>query len=64
MTRFLRARKFDLVKAKAMIIATEKWRKSFGVDDIVEYAIIYLEPRFLAKTACFPETSTSLKPQK
>lgn len=35
--RFLRARKFDLVKAKQMIISAEQWRKSFGVDDIVQY---------------------------
>jgi len=34
--RFLRARKFDLVKAKEMFIAAEKWRKEFGVDDIVK----------------------------
>jgi len=34
--RFLRARKFDLVKAKAMIISAEQWRKSFGVDEIVK----------------------------
>ena len=34
--RFLRARKFDLVKSKEMIHATEKWRKDFGVDDIVK----------------------------
>jgi hypothetical protein len=33
--RFLRARKFDLAKAKEMLIAEEKWRKEFGVDDIV-----------------------------
>ncbi|CAE6532270.1 unnamed protein product [Rhizoctonia solani] len=33
--RFLRARKFDLVKSKEMIIACENWRKKFGVDDIV-----------------------------
>jgi hypothetical protein len=33
--RFLRARKFDLVKAKEMLAAEEKWRKEFGVDDIV-----------------------------
>ncbi|KAL6304049.1 CRAL-TRIO domain-containing protein [Sparassis latifolia] len=32
--RFLRARKFDLAKAKAMIIACEEWRKDFGVDEI------------------------------
>ncbi|CEL59341.1 Sec14 cytosolic factor OS=Schizosaccharomyces pombe (strain 972 / ATCC 24843) GN=sec14 PE=4 SV=1 [Rhizoctonia solani AG-1 IB] len=34
--RFLRARKFDLVKSKEMIITCEKWRKEFGVDDIVK----------------------------
>ena len=35
--RFLRARKFDLAKAKLMIISAEDWRKSFGVDEIVKY---------------------------
>lgn len=34
--RFLRARKFDIVKAKEMLIAAEKWRKEFNVDDIVK----------------------------
>jgi len=34
--RFLRARKFDLAKAKAMIISAEQWRKDFGVDDIAK----------------------------
>ncbi|KAJ7237007.1 CRAL-TRIO domain-containing protein [Mycena rebaudengoi] len=34
--RFLRARKFDVPKAKAMWIANETWRKDFGVDDIVK----------------------------
>ncbi|KAF7327484.1 CRAL-TRIO domain-containing protein [Mycena kentingensis (nom. inval.)] len=33
--RFLRARKFDLAKSKEMFIAAEKWRKDFGVEDIV-----------------------------
>lgn len=33
--RFLRARKFDLAKTKEMLVAEEKWRKEFGVDDIV-----------------------------
>ena len=32
--RFLRARKFDIPKAKAMIIDQEKWRKEFRVDDL------------------------------
>lgn len=34
--RFLRARKFDVEKAKAMLKSAEEWRKSFGVDDIVK----------------------------
>jgi len=34
--RFLRARKFDLVKSKEMLLAAEKWRKEFGVEDIVK----------------------------
>ncbi|ODV90282.1 hypothetical protein CANCADRAFT_2014 [Tortispora caseinolytica NRRL Y-17796] len=34
--RFLRARKFDVTKAKDMFIACEKWRKDFGVKDIVQ----------------------------
>ncbi|KAJ7052499.1 CRAL-TRIO domain-containing protein [Mycena amicta] len=33
--RFLRARKFDVAKAKAMLVAAEKWRKDFGVDELV-----------------------------
>jgi len=33
--RFLRARKFDLEKAKAMLISCEQWRKDFKVDEIV-----------------------------
>ncbi|KAF7776811.1 hypothetical protein Agabi119p4_5204 [Agaricus bisporus var. burnettii] len=34
--RFLRARKFDVVKAKEMLIGNEQWRKDFGVEDIVK----------------------------
>ena len=34
--RFLRARKFDIVKAKEMLLDCEKWRIEFGVDDIVK----------------------------
>ena len=33
--RFLRARKFELAKAKEMFVAAEKWRKDLGVPDIV-----------------------------
>lgn len=32
----MRARKFDLVKSKEMLLAAEKWRKEFGVEDIVK----------------------------
>ncbi|KAJ7618431.1 CRAL-TRIO domain-containing protein [Roridomyces roridus] len=34
--RFLRARKFDVPKAKEMFINNEKWRKEFDVEDIVK----------------------------
>nr|CAG8608048.1 6150_t:CDS:1 [Entrophospora candida]CAG8612536.1 8080_t:CDS:1 [Entrophospora candida] len=34
--RFLRARKFDLVKTKKMFIDCENWRKDFGVDELVK----------------------------
>jgi len=33
--RFLRARKFDVPKAKAMLLSAEKWRKDENVDEIV-----------------------------
>ncbi|KAJ6522788.1 CRAL-TRIO domain-containing protein [Mycena vulgaris] len=33
--RFLRARKFDVPKTKEMLLAAEKWRKEFGVDELV-----------------------------
>lgn len=33
--RFLRARKFDVPKAKAMLLAAEQWRQDMKVDDIV-----------------------------
>jgi len=33
--RFCRARKFDYAAVKAMFIAAEEWRKTFGVDEIV-----------------------------
>ncbi|PSR72872.1 hypothetical protein PHLCEN_2v11239 [Hermanssonia centrifuga] len=34
--RFLRARKFDVPKAKEMLKSAEQWRKDFGVDEIVK----------------------------
>jgi len=33
--RFLRARRFDVAKAKVMLLSAEQWRKDFGVDDII-----------------------------
>ncbi|KAL9099984.1 MAG: hypothetical protein Q9163_004593 [Psora crenata] len=35
MLRFLRARKFNVQAAKLMFIECEKWRKEFGVDNLV-----------------------------
>lgn len=40
--RFLRARQFDLLKAKEMLLDCEKWRKEFGVDDIIKYVSLFL----------------------
>lgn len=38
--RFLRARKFDVEKAKQMIAACEQWRKDFGVDELWKCVLI------------------------
>jgi hypothetical protein len=38
--RFLRARKFDLPLAKSMLLASEEWRKSFGVDELSKYVAL------------------------
>ncbi|MCJ1314445.1 cytosolic factor, phosphatidylinositol/phosphatidylcholine transfer protein [Agyrium rufum] len=35
MLRFLRARKFDVAASMKMFLDCEKWRKDFGVDDLV-----------------------------
>ena len=32
---FLRARRFDVEKAKQMLLDCEQWRVEFGVDDIM-----------------------------
>ena len=52
--RFLRARKYDLVKAKIMWIDTQNWRKAYKVDelyDTFEYAekaeVMKLYPRLV-----------------
>nr|ODN74966.1 Sec14 cytosolic factor [Cryptococcus depauperatus CBS 7841] len=58
--RFLRARKFDLAKAKLMWSNNEKWRKDFGTDDIAANGFDYPEraevtkyyPQFYHKTDC------------
>ncbi|KAJ3567684.1 hypothetical protein NP233_g6207 [Leucocoprinus birnbaumii] len=34
--RFLRARKFDVAKAKLMLLNCEQWRKEFGVDELIK----------------------------
>jgi hypothetical protein len=46
-TRFLRARKFDLPKAKAMLLSQEQWRQDFGVDEIVKCVIPQTGPSSL-----------------
>ena len=32
--RFLRARKFDVLKAKAMLLSAEQWRKDENIDEL------------------------------
>jgi len=41
--RFLRARKFDIPKAKLMWEENEKWRKNFGADEIAAHGFDYPE---------------------
>ena len=40
--RFLRARKFDIVAAKTMLLNAEKWRKEFGVDELTKCVSTWL----------------------
>ncbi|WWC89588.1 uncharacterized protein L201_004513 [Kwoniella dendrophila CBS 6074] len=47
--RFLRARKFDVPKAKLMWNANEKWRKEFGADEIAANGYDYPEQREVDK---------------
>lgn len=64
--RFLRARKFDLAKAKIMWIDTQKWRTAFKVDELYETfdytekaEVSKLYPRFVAfRFICFRFGST------
>ncbi len=46
--RFLRARKFDLPKAKAMLLSAEQWRKDENVDELARCVAFfsYLSPFF------------------
>ncbi|WVQ83702.1 hypothetical protein IAT38_005846 [Cryptococcus sp. DSM 104549] len=51
--RFLRARKFDVEKAKVMWEANEKWRKDFGTDEIAAHGFPY--PEHLAVHTYYPQ---------
>ena len=42
--RFLRARKFDVVKAKEMLLACEQWRIDFKVDELMK--CVFFPSRF------------------
>lgn len=55
--RFLRARKFNLQQSLEMFIKCEKWRKEFGVDDLIKNfhydekeAVSKYYPQFYHKT--------------
>lgn len=56
-SRFLRARKFDVPKTKAMFATAEQWRKDFKVDELYETfdykereAVNQIYPQFYHKT--------------
>lgn len=42
MHRFLRARKFDVPKAKAMLLSAEQWRKDENVDELVRCVFVFV----------------------
>ena len=57
--RFLRARKFDIVKTKEMLLSAEQWRKDFGVEEIMKSAFFSnVSPQSL-NPVYHPGTSTS-----
>lgn len=66
--RFLRARKFDVAKAKEMLLSAEQWRKEFKVVDIVEYVPPFFsfpfKKRFISRHFLFPDLSSFQKKNK
>lgn len=47
--RFLRARKFDVPKAKAMLLSAEQWRKDEKVDELAQCVIVAVRAWSFAK---------------
>jgi CRAL/TRIO, N-terminal domain len=65
--RFLRARKFDLAKAKIMLISAEQWRKDEKVDEIAKCDIFNPSIILLTSSDHFssnPEASISQRRQQ
>lgn len=62
--RFLRARKFDVAKTKAMLLSAEQWRKDFDVEDIVKYVATFLMVETLCRPLDSPGTLSSRKRNK
>jgi CRAL/TRIO-like protein len=63
--RFLRARKFDLHKAKAMLLSAEQWRKDENIDELARCVAFFpyrSPPLFLAvhimRTSSFSRLDT------
>ncbi|KAI0301923.1 CRAL-TRIO domain-containing protein [Multifurca ochricompacta] len=50
--RFLRARKFDVPKAKAMLLSVEQWRKDDKIDELVKFVQIQAPPLSLCCDDC------------